>query len=81
MKSFSKSPEELSERVTAYLKSRITGAELTYAELAEALHRHGYRDENENSVTMKMKRGRFSAAFFLAALAALGETDVCFRDV
>jgi hypothetical protein len=81
MKSFSKSPDELSARVRSYLRRRIVDADLTYAQLAERLNRHGYVDENENTVTMKMRRGKFSAAFFLAALAALGETEVRLRDV
>jgi hypothetical protein len=33
--------------------------------------KHGFKDETEAGITMKLKRGTFSATFFLACLAAM----------
>ena len=41
-----------------------------YAELAKRLKKHGLK-ETEAGITMKLKRGTFSATFFLACLAAM----------
>ena len=38
---------------------------MTYAELANRLKKHGFKDETEASITMRLKRGTFSATFFL----------------
>jgi Domain of unknown function (DUF6471) len=45
-------------------------ADVTYAELVTRLKKHGLK-ETEAGITMKLKRGTFSAAFFLACVAAL----------
>jgi hypothetical protein len=45
--------------------------EMTYAELAKRLKERGFKDETEAGITMKLKRGTFSATFFLACLAAM----------
>lgn len=46
--------------------------EVTYAELAKRLKKHGLPTETEDSVKAKLKRGSFPATFFLACLAAIG---------
>ncbi|MGD9966382.1 MAG: DUF6471 domain-containing protein [Hyphomonadaceae bacterium] len=81
MRSFAKDHAEWSKRVTAYLKVRVEDAGLTYAEFAERLERYGYPNETPEGLKQKMYRGRLSAAFFLAALAALGETRLVLKDV
>jgi hypothetical protein len=41
------------------------------AQTVKRLKKHGFKDETEAGITMKLKRGTFSATFFLACLAAL----------
>ncbi len=62
--------KEWQERISAFLKAQLKNAQVTYAELAKRLKRYGFA-ETEASVTMKLKRGTFSATFLLACLAAL----------
>ena len=64
------SEEEWEERAAAFLKHKLKEGEVTYAELAKRLKKHGYKAETEASVTMKLKRGTFPATWFLAVLAA-----------
>jgi Domain of unknown function (DUF6471) len=45
-------------------------AGVTYAELAKRMKEHGL-EETEASITSKLARGTFAAAFFLACIAAL----------
>ncbi len=54
---------------------------MTYAELAKRLKRHGFKDETEASITMKLKRGTFPATFFLACLAALELDGVALEEI
>lgn len=65
-----KTQEEWAERVSAFLKARMKQSEVTYAEMVKRLKRYGFK-ESEASITMKLKRGTFSASFLLACLAAL----------
>ncbi len=44
------------------------------------LEPHGFK-ETEASVTNKLKRGKFSATFFLAAVAAIGLAEVALEDL
>ena len=55
-------------RAAAFLKHKLKEGEVTYAELAKRLKKHGYKAETEASVTMKLKRGSFPATWFLACL-------------
>ena len=48
---------------------------------ARTLKKHGFKDETEASVTMKLKRAAFSAAFLLACLAALEAEGVRLEDL
>ena len=66
-----KSEEEWAERAAAFLKHKLKDCEVTYAELAKRLKRHGFKEESEASITMRLKRGTFPATWFLACLAAL----------
>ena len=77
---YAKTEEEWGSRASAFLKAELKKAEMTYADLVKALKKHGFR-ETDASLTMKLKRGAFSASFFLACLAALGLEGVRLEDV
>jgi hypothetical protein len=77
---YAKTEEEWGARASAYLKAELKKAEMTYADLAKALKKHGFK-LSEASLTMKLKRGSFTASFFLACLAALGLEGVKLEDV
>jgi hypothetical protein len=66
-----KTETELQERASAYIKAELEKAEVTYAELAKRLKKHGFPGETENSIKSKLKRGTFAATFLIACLAAL----------
>jgi hypothetical protein len=76
-----KSEEEWSERAAAFLKHKLKDCEVTYAELATRLKKHGFKGETEASITMKLKRGTFAATFFLACLAALELDGVAIEEI
>ena len=75
-----KSEEEWAERAAAFLKHKLRDGEVTYAELAKRLKKHGLK-ETESSVTNKLARGTFPATFFLACLAALGLDGVALDEI
>jgi hypothetical protein len=58
-----KSEEELAARASAFLKAKLKESGVTYAELVKRLKKHGLK-ETEAGITMKLKRGTFSATFF-----------------
>jgi hypothetical protein len=76
-----KTEEEWAEKVRAYLKAELKKADVGYVELAKALKKHGFKDETEASITNKLKRGTFSAAFLLATLCALEAEGVRLEDI
>lgn len=55
-------------------------AGVTYAEMVKRLKKHGFK-ETESSLTMKLKRAAFSAAFLLACLAALEAEGIRLEDI
>jgi hypothetical protein len=75
------SEEEWGERAAAFLKHKLKEAEVTYIELAKRLKKHGFKSETEASITNKLKRGTFSATFFLACLAALELDGVALEEI
>jgi len=75
-----KSEEEWAERAAAFLKHKLQDAEVTYAELAKRLRKHGLK-ETEASITNKLARGTFPATFFLACLAALELEGVALDEI
>jgi asparagine synthetase B (glutamine-hydrolysing) len=75
-----KSEAEWAERASAFLKAKLKESEVTYVELAKRLKKHGFA-ETEASVTNKLKRGTFSATFFLACLAAMELEGVALGDI
>ena len=58
------------KRRLAPVKHKLKDTEVTHAELAKRLRKHGLR-ETEASITNKLARGTFPATFFLACIAAL----------
>lgn len=54
------------------LKAELKRQGVTYAQLAELI------GDKEANVRNKLSRGKFSAAFFLQALYAIGLTDLRF---
>ena len=56
-----KTEREWEERAAAFLKHKLRECEVTYVELANRLKKHGFKDETEASITMRLKRGTFPA--------------------
>ena len=75
------SEEEWADRAAAFLKHKLKEAEVTYAELAKRLKKHGFKEETEASITMRLKRGSFPATWFLAVLAALELDGVALEEI
>ena len=75
------SEEEWAERAAAFLKHKLREGEVTYSELAKRLKKHGFKNETEASITNKLKRGTFSATFFLACIAALELDGVALEEI
>ncbi len=75
-----KSEEEWAERAAAFLKHKLQQCEVTYAELAKRLKKHGLK-ETEASIANKLARGTFPATFFLAVLAALEQDGVALEEI
>ena len=76
-----KSEEEWAARAASFLKHKLQDGEVTYAELAKRLKRHGFKEETEASITMRLKRGTFPATWFLAVLAALELDGVALEEI
>lgn len=75
-----KTEEAWAERAALFLKAKLKEKEVTYVELVKRLKKHGLK-ETEGGVTMKLKRGTFSATFFLACLAALELDGVALEEI
>ena len=76
-----KSEEEWAERASRVPEAQASRSEVTYADLAKRLKKHGFKDETEASITNKLKRGTFPATFFLACLAALELDGVALDEI
>lgn len=59
------------------LKAELKRKGVTYAQLVEKLADIGV-DEKEANVKNKLSRGKFTAAFFLQCLEAIGVSDLRF---
>jgi hypothetical protein len=75
-----KSQDEWAERASVFLKKKLKESEVTYVNLAKRLKRYGFA-ETEASITNKLRRGTFSATFFLACLAAMELEGVVLEDI
>jgi hypothetical protein len=71
---------EWTDRARRFLKAELKRADVTYEELANRLREHGL-DETKHSVAAKIGRGTFPAAFFFAAMKAIGRDSVSLADV
>ena len=78
---FAKTEAEWEARAGAFLKAELKKAGITYADLVARMKKHGFKDETEAGVTMKLKRGTFNATWFLAALVAIGLEAVKLEDI
>jgi hypothetical protein len=77
---FAKSEGEWAERTRTYLKQKLRDTGVTYIELTKRMKKFGFK-ETEASITNKLKRGTFTATFFLAALAAIECVAVRLEDI
>jgi hypothetical protein len=68
------------DRARRFLKAELKRADVSYADLAARLKKHGLA-ETEASITSKLARGTFAATFFLACLAALELEGVRLEDL
>ena len=75
------SEEEWAERAAAFLKHKLRDTEVTYADLAKRLKKHGFKDETKASIANKLARATLPAHFFLAALVAIGCEVVKLEDI
>ena len=75
-----KTEPEWAERAASFLKAKLKEADVTYVELVKRLKKHGLK-ETEGGITMKLKRGTFSATFMLACLAALELDGVALEEI
>lgn len=62
-------------RAANLLKAELKRKGVTYAQLVEKLAAIGV-DDKEANVRNKLSRGKFTAAFFLQCLEAIGATEV-----
>jgi hypothetical protein len=76
-----KTEGEIAERVSRYIKAELKRADITYEELAKRLKKHGLPNESADSIKAKLKRGTFSATFFLACLAAMELEGVVLEEI
>lgn len=77
---FAKTEREWAERAARHLKAELKRADLTYEELAGRLKKHGFK-ETKASVANKLARATVPAAFFLAAMVAIGAEVVKLEDI
>ena len=75
-----KTEEDWAKRAAAFLKTKLNEADVTYVELVKRLKKHGLK-ETEGGITMKLKRGTFSATFVLACLAALELEGISLAEI
>jgi len=77
---FAKTEREWAERAARHLKAELKRADLTYDELADRMKKHGFK-ETKASIANKLARATVPAAFFLAALVAIGAEVVRLEDI
>jgi Domain of unknown function (DUF6471) len=75
-----KSESAWAERIRSFLKRKLKETGVTYVDLAKRLKKYGF-SETEASITNKLKRGTFSAMFFLACLAAMELKRVSLKEI
>jgi hypothetical protein len=78
---FPRTETEWNERASRHLKAELESAGITYDGLANLLKKLGFRDETKASISSKLARGTFTAAFFLASLVAIGCEAIRVEDI
>lgn len=68
------------ERASRYLKAELKRQGVTYDDLAARLNAIGFQ-ETKASISNKISRGAFTAAFFLACLKTVGTQVIRLEDV
>ncbi len=68
------------ERASRYLKAELKRQGVTYDDLATRLNAIGFQ-ETKASISNKISRGAFTAAFFLASLNVAGVQTLHVADV
>jgi len=81
MAGFAKSEAEIAERASRFIKAELKRANVTYAEHAERLAKHGLKTETEASIKSKLARGTFPATFLIASLAALEKEGMRLEEI
>ena len=76
----SKKEKEWGTKASRFLKAELRRAGIGYRELADRLNKHGL-EETEVTITGKLARGAFSAAFLFACLAVLELEGVQLTDL
>ena len=71
---------EWAHRARRFVRAEIKRAEISYAELAQRLKKHGL-EETEASIANKLSRGTFGAIFFLAVMKAIGRQMVNLDEI
>jgi len=66
---------EYEARAALILKAELKRAGVTYAQLAERLQGMGI-DEKEANIRNKLARGKFSAAFMIQCMTAIGLNEL-----
>ena len=66
---------ETEARIAGILKAELKRAGVTYAELSERLNAAGL-EENAANIGNKLSRGKFSAAFLVQSMDAIGVSDL-----
>jgi hypothetical protein len=74
------SNREWAHRARRFVRAEIKRAEISYAELAQRLKKHGL-EETEASIANKLSRGTFGAIFFLAVMKAIGRQMVNLDEI
>jgi hypothetical protein len=77
---YAKTEREWAERAARHLKAELKRAEMTYDDLADRMKKHGFK-ETKASIASKLSRATVPAAFFLAALVAIGCEAVTLSDI
>ena len=66
---------DIEARVAGILKAELKRAGVTYAELCERLNANGGNEKPAN-IGNKLSRGKFSAAFLVQCMDAIGVSDL-----
>lgn len=72
--------QDWTERTKRFMKAELKRHDVTYEQLAERLTSDGM-PETKASISNKISRGGFTAAFFLASMKAIGCSSVKVEDL